>query len=163
MSDCRGQAHIDAPVEIVWDLIADVDRHEEWWPRVIETECAELGEGCTYREVVRTPFGVDEMQLRIEALDDCEEFSIRCLNTGTFVRFGLTEAQGGTFVEGSMGMDPDGFANRAFDAIAGRLYFRRWLAASLDAMAAAAEGRANDPPGNEPLGGAPAAHRSSSD
>ena len=145
MSDCRKQTHIDAPVKVVWELIADVDRHEEWWPRVVETECGELGEGCTYRQVVRTPFGNDEMNLRIEALDDCEEFCIRCINTGTFVRFGLTEAQGGTFVDGRMGMDPDGLTNRVFDAIGGRLYFRRWLAASLDAMGEAAETRAKEP------------------
>jgi uncharacterized protein YndB with AHSA1/START domain len=141
MSDCRRQAYIDAPVRVVWDLIADVDRHPEWWPRVVEIECEELGEGCTYRQVTRTPFGNDDMELRIDALNDCEEFRIRCVNTGTFVRFGLTEARGGTFVDGRMGMDPNGLAYRVFDATAGRIYFRRWLAASLDAMAEAAEKR----------------------
>lgn len=93
MSDCRGQAYIEAPVQVVWDLIADVERHPEWWPRVLEIECEELG-------------------------------------------------QGGTFVDGRMGMEPNGLANRVFDAIGGRLYFRRWLAASLDAMAEVAEKRA---------------------
>jgi hypothetical protein len=142
MSDCRRQAHIEAPIAIVWELIADVERHEEWWPRVLETECKELGEGCTYRQVVHTPLGNDEMNLRIETLDDCEEFRIRCVDTGTFVRFGLTEAQDGTFVDGRMGMEPDGLAYRVFDALAGRIYFRRWLAESLDAMSAAARRRA---------------------
>jgi hypothetical protein len=142
MSDCRRQAHIEAPVPVVWELIADVDRHADWWPRVIETECEELGEGCTYREVVRVPFGTDEMALRIETMSDCEEFRIRCINTGTFVRFALTEARGGTFVDGRMGMDPNGFASQVFDAVAGRIYFGRWLAESLDAMGRAAEERA---------------------
>jgi hypothetical protein len=32
--------------------------------------------------------------------------SIRCLDTGTFVPFVLTEAQGGTFVDGEAGMEP---------------------------------------------------------
>lgn len=142
MSDCRSQAHIEAPIRVVWDLIADVDRHPEWWPRVVEIECEELGEGCTYRQVTRTPFGNEKMELKLEALNDCEEFCIRCINTGTFVRFGLTEAQGGTFVDGRMGMEPNGLANRVFDTIAGRIYFRRWLAESLDAMGTAAEKRA---------------------
>ena len=142
MSDCRRQAHIDAPVRVVWDLIADVERHAEWWPRVVETECEQLGEGCTYREVVNTPFGTDEMKLRIEAFNDCEEFRISCANTGTFVRFSLTQALGGTFVDGSMGMEPDGLAYRVFDAVAGRIYFRNWLAESLEAMSRAAEERA---------------------
>jgi hypothetical protein len=128
-------------VRVVWDLIADVDRHPEWWPRVVEIECEELGEGCTYRQVTRTPFGNDDMELRIDALNDCEEFRIKCVNTGTFVRFGLTEARGGTFVDGRMGMEPNGLAYRVFDATAGRIYFRRWLAESLDAMAEAAQKR----------------------
>jgi hypothetical protein len=142
MSDCRNQAFIEAPVRVVWDLIADVDRHPEWWPRVVEVECEELGEGCTYRQVTRTPFGTEDFNLEIESMNDPEEFRIQCLNTGTFVRFGLTEAQGGTFVDGRMGMEPNGLAMQVFDATAGRIYFRRWLAASLDAMAQAAEKRA---------------------
>jgi hypothetical protein len=142
MSDCRRQAHIDAPIEVVWELIADVNRHPEWWPRVVETECEQLGEGCTYREVIRSPVGEDEMHLKIEAFDEHEEFRISCMNTGTFVRFGLAEAQGGTFVDGRMGMVPHGLAYRAFDAVAGRIYFRRWLAASLEALGEAARQRA---------------------
>ena len=141
VSDCRRQAYIDVPVQVVWDLIADVDRHPEWWPRVVEVECEELGEGCIYRQVTRTPFGNDDMELRINAIADCEEFRIHCVNTGTFVRFGLTEARGGTFIDGRMGMDPNGLAYRVFDATAGRIYFRRWLAESLDAMARTAEKR----------------------
>jgi uncharacterized protein YndB with AHSA1/START domain len=141
VSDCRQQAFIDAPPQVIWSLIADVDQHERWWPRVVETECDELGEGCNYRQVIQTPFGKDEMDLRIEAFSDCEEFRIRCVNTGIFVRFALTEAQGGTFVDGRMGMEPDGLANRVFDTIAGRMYFRRWLEASLDAMRDAATER----------------------
>jgi uncharacterized protein YndB with AHSA1/START domain len=142
MSDCRNQAFIEAPVEVVWKLIADVEHHDEWWPRVVETECEQLGEGCTYRQVIRTPFGKEDFNLEIDSMQEPDEFKIHCLNTGTFVRFGLTEAQGGTFVDGRMGMDPDGLFNRVFDAAAGRMYFRRWLAASLDAMAEAAEKRA---------------------
>ena len=142
MSDCRNQVHIDAPIAVVWGLIADVARHPEWWPRVIEIECDELGEGCHYREVVRTPFGVDEMDLRIDSMRDPEDFEIHCVNTGTFVKFALTEAQGGTFVDARMGMEPDGLASRVFDATAGRIYFRRWLAASLESLRDAAEERA---------------------
>jgi Polyketide cyclase / dehydrase and lipid transport len=141
VSDTRQQAYIEAPISVIWELIADVERHADWWPRVVETQCDELGEGCTYREVVKTPMGEDEMHLMIEAFDG-QEFKIRCLNTGTFVHFGLTEAQGGTFVDGRMGMDPGGLAHRVFDTVAGRMYFRRWLAASLDAMDEAAKSHA---------------------
>ena len=143
MSDSRQQVWIDAPVQVVWELIADINRHPEWWPRVIEVECEELAVGCTYREVVTTPVGKDEMTLEIERLDDCEELAIRCVNTGTFVQFALTEAQGGTFVDGRMGMDPQGLGNRVLDAIVGQRYFRAWLGRSLDAMRRAAAERAS--------------------
>jgi uncharacterized protein YndB with AHSA1/START domain len=142
MSDARWQTHIDAPVQVVWDLIADVDHHPEWWPRVVEVHCEGLEEGCTYREVVKGPVGEDEMRMRVDKLEDCEDFLIRCVNTGAFVRFALTEAQGGTFVEGQMGMEPQAIQYRLFDLVAGRRYFRRWLEASLDAMNNAATERA---------------------
>jgi uncharacterized protein YndB with AHSA1/START domain len=140
MSDSRQQVWIDAPVEVVWELIADINRHPKWWPRVVDVQCDELAEGCTYREVVSTPvIGEEKMELEIERLDDCEELAIRCINTGTFIQFALTEAQGGTFVDGRMGMDPRGFANRVFDTIIGQRYFRAWLGDSLGSMRRACE------------------------
>ena len=142
MSEYRQQAFIEAPVRIVWDLIADVERHPEWWPTVLEVECDGLEAGCTYREVTRTPFGTEEMQMHVERLEDGEDFLIRCLNTGTFVHFALTQAQDGTFVDAHCGMDPHGIVNRAFDAVAGKRYFRSWMQKSLDAMQRAAADRA---------------------
>ena len=142
MSDSRQQVWINAPLGVVWDLIADVERHPEWWPRVVAVQCEGLEEGCTYREVVQSPVGKEEMELRVDRLDDCEELAIRCLNTGTFVQFALTEAQGGTFVDGRMGMDPKGAVYRVVDSIVGQRYFRAWLSDSLAAMRGAAVGRA---------------------
>ena len=142
MSDCRQQAWIEAPVELVWELVADVNRHPEWWPRIVEVECEGLEEGCTYREVTKTPFGYAEMELLVERLDECSELGIRCLNTGTFVDFALTEAQGGTFVDARFGMNPKTPGTRAFDMVAGKRYFRRWLEKSLEAMERAARDRA---------------------
>jgi uncharacterized protein YndB with AHSA1/START domain len=142
VSDCRQQVWIEAPVEVVWDLVADVKRHPEWWPRVVEVECEGLEEGCVYREVVQTPIMKEEMELEVERLEDCEELAIRCINTGTFIQFALTAAQDGTFVDGKMGMDPDGIGDRIFDVIAGRRYFRSWLADSLESMRRAATERA---------------------
>jgi uncharacterized protein YndB with AHSA1/START domain len=140
----RQQVFIDAPVEAVWELVADVERHPMWWPRVIEVECEGLEEGCNYRQVTKTPVGVDVMNMHVERLEDCRDLSIRCLNTGTYVRMLLTEAQGGTFVDGSMGMDPQRLPMRVFDVVAGKRYFTRWLEQSLDAMKQAAAKRAAD-------------------
>ena len=142
MSEARRQAYIDAPVEAVWRLIEDVDRHPEWWPRVVAVDCDGLEPGCSYREVVQTPLGKDEMELRVDRLEDCKELLIRCVNTGTFVHWLLTEAQEGTFVDARFGMDPGKLQYRIFDLVAGKRYFRSWVRQSLDAMQRVARDRA---------------------
>ena len=142
MSLCRQQGFIEAPVEVVWDLIADVERHPEWWPRVVEVECEGLEEGCVYRQVTQTPFGKDEMNLKIEDRDDPRRLHVRCVNTGTFIRFDLTEAQGGTFADGEMGMDPQRVHMKVFDAVIGKRYFASWLDQTMEALVTVAKDRA---------------------
>ena len=39
------QTFIEAPVERVWELVGDPNRHPEWWPEMLEIECADLKEG----------------------------------------------------------------------------------------------------------------------
>jgi uncharacterized protein YndB with AHSA1/START domain len=138
MSLTRQQGYIEAPVQAVWDLLADVDRHPEWWPRVVEVECDGLEAGCTYREVVQTPLGKDHMELFVDRLEECRNLSIRCVNTGTFVRMELAEAQNGTFLEAEMGMDPTSLQQRVFDVVAGKRFFRAWLRETVDALGRAA-------------------------
>ena len=142
MSEARQQAFIEAPVEVVWELLEDVDRHPEWWPRVVEVKCEGLEAGCTYREVVQGPVGKDEMLLHVDQMEDCKELLIRCVNTGTFVHWLLTAAQEGTFVDARFGMDPGKLQYRIFDLVAGKRYFRSWLLQSLEAMREAARERA---------------------
>ena|SRR5436190_13349995 len=88
MSTYRDAAHLDAPVERVWELVGNPVR----------------------------------------------EIQMRCMTSGMYARWLLTSAQGGTFVELQMGMDPLNLSNRVFDFTAGRLYFRRWSSQSLQAL-----------------------------
>lgn len=145
MSNYRQQAVIDAPVEVVWELLSDVNRHAEWWPKIVEAECDEVEQGCKYRNVVERPGPLPDLAttLHIEKLDDCEEVLIRCLDTGTYTHFVLTEAQNGTFVDADFGSEPKKPELKVFDVIAGKRYFRRWLEQSLDALqrVAAEQGR----------------------
>lgn len=142
MSDCRQQAWIDAPIEVVWHLIRDVNRHPEWWPRVVNVECEGLEVGCTYRQVTDTPFGYQELDVVVDRLDEMREMRIRCINTGTFVDLAVTDVRGGTFVDARFGMEPLTTRTRVFDAIAGKRFFRRWLEQSLDAMQVVAKDHA---------------------
>jgi carbon monoxide dehydrogenase subunit G len=134
------QTHIDAPVEVVWDLLGDPNRHPEWWPEMIEVECADLEQGCRYRGVVKGPFGrQDEHEILIEELENCRQVSIHCEGTGVYNRFYLTEARGGTFVEGCFGAIPHSVGMKVFGAVAGRRFLRSWLSRSLERLKTAAE------------------------
>ena len=140
MSHCRQQVFIEAPREVVWQLIADVEHHPDWWPGVIEVDVDQVAQGCEYKEVIKVPGGTAERQFRIDAFDDPECFDIKCVNTGAFVRLELTSAQDGTFVEAEAGMEPKSVRFRLFDTVMGRRYFTRWLEQSLEGMRRAATG-----------------------
>jgi hypothetical protein len=134
------QTHIDAPVDLVWALLGDPNRHAEWWPKMVEVECADLEQGCRYRGVVQGPFGhTEEHELLVERLEDCREVSIFCEGTGVYTSFSLVDAGGGTFVEGRFGAQPQSIGMRVFGAVAGRRYLRSWLQQSLGALKQAAE------------------------
>jgi uncharacterized protein YndB with AHSA1/START domain len=139
MSACRRQALIEAPPPRIWELVGDPRRHPEWWPRVIEVRGERFDEGSSYGQVTKSPTGPVETTFEIERLDDLREIHMRCTATGMYSHWLLTEAQGNTFVDVELGMDPATIANRVFDAAIGRLYFRRWLEQSLDALERAAE------------------------
>jgi uncharacterized protein YndB with AHSA1/START domain len=142
MSRCREQSQIDAPVEVVWGLVSDPNRHPQWLPRVVEVQCEGVEQGCTYRQVTKSPIGLEETTFAVDRLDDCHEVMVHCLDTGTFVRFVLTEALGGTFVEMEAGMDPQSVKYRVIDRMTGKRYFRRWIEQALAALREAARGEA---------------------
>jgi uncharacterized protein YndB with AHSA1/START domain len=145
MRSTRRQVMLDAPVERVWELIGDVNRHPEWWPRVEEVQYELLESGCTYRQVTKTPGKTIETTISIESLDDCHELRVRCLDTGTYARFLLAEAQDGTFVDAELGIEPQGPAR----LVAG-IYVRRWLEQTLDGLKrAASAGGVPEQPGDQ--------------
>lgn len=145
------QTHIDAPVDTVWELVGNPNRHPDWWPEMLEVECATLHEGCRYRGVIKGIIGSDEHELvverlELETLDGCREVAIFCEGTGVTTRFMLTEAQGGTFVEGRFSADPASLGIRMLSAVAGRRFLRTFLERSLAGLKRAAE-RAPSPAG----------------
>ena len=135
MSAIKRQAVIDAPVEEVWSLVGDPRRHPEWFPRVVEVNGERFEEGEEYAQVTRAPRGAMETtDFLIERLDNMREIRFSCQKTGMYAHWLLTDAQGGTFVDVEMGMQPKSTGVKVFDAVVGRLYFRRWLDQSLDAL-----------------------------
>jgi hypothetical protein len=141
--ECKQQALIDAPVEVVWGLLGDPNRHSEWWPTTVDAECEDLHEGCRYRAVVMSPRGqAEEHEFTVERLEDCREVLIRCHGVRTYTRFLLTEAQGGTFVDAEFGIDPASIQMHVVSAVAGRRILRRWLEQTMSALERSAVGQA---------------------
>jgi Polyketide cyclase / dehydrase and lipid transport len=135
MSAYRRQAHIDAPLEVVWGLVGSPRRYPEWWPRVIEVRGERFEEGDEYVQVTDSPGGKAETGFLLERRDDLREIRMSCQHTGMYAHWSLTPAQGGTFVDLEMGMDPKRLGQLVFDAALGRRYFRRWSEQSLEALA----------------------------
>jgi uncharacterized protein YndB with AHSA1/START domain len=133
------QTFIDAAPETIWELVGDPNRHPDWWPDVLEVECADLREGCRYRGVVKGPFRASPHDLVIERLDTCQEVCISCVGTGVTTRFVLTGAQGGTFVQGHFSIEPNSIGNKMVAAVAGRRLMRSWLERSLENLKHVAE------------------------
>ena len=145
MSSHRQQAHLDAPLEAVWSLVGSPDRFPEWWPRVVEVRGERFEEGDEYAQVTKDPVGGrSETNFLLERREDLREIRMVCDLTGMYADWLLTEAQGGTFVEVEMGMQPRRLGDRIFDAALGKSYFRRWSSQSLEGLRAAL-GREREP------------------
>ncbi len=138
MSKIRRQAVIEAPVHSVWELVGDPNRHPEWYPRVVEVNGERFEEGDQYAQVTRDPIRTVKTDFMIERMENMHEIRMVCQDTGMYAHWLMTDAQGGTFVDVEMGMEPRTAGTRVFDAVLGRMYFRRWLDQSLEALGRAA-------------------------
>jgi hypothetical protein len=141
MSAHRQQAHLDAPLEVVWDLVGTPIRYPEWWPRIVEVRGERFEEGDEWAQVTVSPRGPMESNFLLERRENLRGIRMSCQLTGTYADWLLTPAQGGTFVELEMGMNPRGLGNRVVDLAAGRSYFRNWANQSLDGLRDAALAR----------------------
>ena len=140
MSAHRHRAHIDAPIEVVWDLVGSPPRYPEWWPRVIEVRGERFEQGDEYAQVTKVPIGVKETNFIVDQRDELRALHMTCQLTGAFAEWRLTQALGGTFVELEMGINAHAVSDRIFDAVTRGMYFRRWGEQSLDALDRAACG-----------------------
>jgi hypothetical protein len=133
----RQQTLIEAPVTAVWREVGDPNRYPHWAGDVVEvTGLDEVMEGAHYHQKSRTPLGKSNTEFVVESLDDLREIQVRCLMSGYYLHWLLTEAGDDTFAEIEIGMDPKHIGYRAVDATLGKRWYRRAVEETLDRLRA---------------------------
>lgn len=135
MGAYRQQALIEAPVADVWREVGNPNRYPLWAGDTAEvTDLDEVKVGAHYRQKSRTPLGTPETEFVIEALDDMHEIEVRCLTSGYYLHWVLTEAGDDTFAEVEIGMDPKHIRYRAMDVALGKRWYRGAVERTLDGL-----------------------------
>ena len=137
MAAWRRQALVEAPIEEVWELIADPARFPEWNEEVEVTGVpTRIEKGSTFRRTAPTRFGPKvTTTFEVEELDeDLREIKLRCQTSGFYSHWVLTEARGDTFADVEMGVEPHELTERVWALPHTKTYLRRALDVSLDGL-----------------------------
>jgi Polyketide cyclase / dehydrase and lipid transport len=132
----RRHSLISAPIDEVWDVVADPMKHADWWPEIERVRMSEQpAQGSHYTQVARRMGFLDlvDATWTVERLEHLKEAHFRCTVTGTYTRFSLTPAQDDTFVQIEAGVDPTGVQGRLM-RVTEPLWMNRWLRELLDAL-----------------------------
>jgi len=125
MGHYREQMLIDAPVDAVWRQVGDPSSYPRWAGDVVEvTGLDVVEEGAQYHQTTRTPLGKSETDFVVDRLEDLREIKVRCLLSGYYLHWQLTEAGQDTFAQVEVGMDPKHFGYRAIDKTVGKRWYR---------------------------------------
>ena len=125
MGQYRQQVLIEASAEDVWREVGDPSRYPQWAGDIVEvTGLDHVEEGAKYNQLTKTPFGKTRSDFVVEQLDDMREIQVKCLLSGYYLHWLLTEAGENTFTQVEIGMDPTHLGYRAFDKTVGRRWYR---------------------------------------
>ncbi len=137
MSTSRKQVLVNAPIEDVWELVSDPARFPEWNAEVEVTGVpTRVEKGSTFRRTAPTALG-PRMTTTFEVVqldEDLREIKLRCQTSGFYSHWLLTEAQGDTFADVELGVEPSGLRERVMSLPNTKSYLRRALDVSLDGL-----------------------------
>jgi uncharacterized protein YndB with AHSA1/START domain len=142
VSSWKQQALIEAPLESVWELLADPARYPEWASEVIEVTGApsRIERGSTFDVTGGGPLGrTYTTTFRIEELEEMRTLKMQCQVSGFYSHWLLTEARGNTFAEVELGVEPKpGLRARVAEVTHTKRYLRRAVDQTLDSLRRAA-------------------------
>ena len=126
MGQYRQQTLIEAPLDAVWGQVGNPSTYPRWAGDVVEvTGLDDVKEGAHFRQTTKTPLRTTETEFVVESFDELKEIQVRCLMSGYYLRWQLTEAGEDTFAEVEIGMDPTRLGFRAVDKTVGRRWYRK--------------------------------------
>jgi uncharacterized protein YndB with AHSA1/START domain len=141
MASWTQQALIDAPVREVWEMLCDPSRAPQWAEDVIAVTGppAKIEKGSTFEVTARGPLRLKATTpFKVEELDEMRELKMQCQVSGFYSHWLLTEAQGGTFTELELGIEPieakRGIQGRAIGALHTKSFLRRATEKTLDGL-----------------------------
>jgi uncharacterized protein YndB with AHSA1/START domain len=136
VASVKEQALIEAPVSEIWALLEDPSRYAEWNDETIAVTGAptKIEKGSSFKMTTRARFGRQPTtRFVVEELDDLHEIKLRCQTSGFYSRWLLTDAQGQTFTEVELGIEPvPGLTGKVTGAMHTKSYLRRSAAAVVD-------------------------------
>lgn len=136
-SSWQQQGLIEAPVERIWELLEDPARYPEWAADAVSTTGmpTEIQKGSTFEQTGSGPFGRPmTTTFVVEELKDLREIKLRCQRTGYYSHWRLTEAQGQTFADLELGVEPIGLFGRLVRVALTKNEMRKMADLSLDGL-----------------------------
>jgi hypothetical protein len=145
----RQQALIEAPVKRIWELLGSPETYVEWAGDAVEVTGVPttIEKGSTFKQTSPGPLGRDvTTTMMVEELEDLHEIKLRCQSSGYYSHWRLTEAQGQTFTDVEIGIEPIGVHGRVAQVLITRSQLRQVTDESLDGLRrASTRGPAENP------------------
>lgn len=150
MTSMTVDRHVNAPRQVVWDVITDLDHSAEVMDAITRVERVRgdgFDVGTRWRET-RTMFGREATEeMEVTAIDPPNGYVVEADGQGAHYRtdFTLVDEADGTRVTMTFGAEPRGVTGKLMAATVGRLFAgatKKAVAADLGDIARAAEARA---------------------
>lgn len=137
MARWQQQALVEAPVERVWAVLSNPARYPEWAGDSLETTGypTEIEKGSTFEQISPGAFGrPQKTTFEVTELHDLHEIKLRCQASGYYSHWRLTEAQGQTFADVEIGVEPIGIPGQVARLVFTKRSLREVVDDSLDGL-----------------------------